>query len=154
MKNTMDRAGLFLNMFEGFKLGDLGAGKKKFLHNRPQQKITGPRSFDHNSLGDCSWEEPAEPWASILQLETNFFDYPLIISLHLIPDNNQLVPELFIMAAGEDEEATFTYDHKSVKIKRFAGNPWLDGHLSALEQHGLKALNFPHDWKLTSSRRS
>jgi hypothetical protein len=158
----MSRATNFLHVSEGFKLGSLGAGKKKF-NDAPEISKSFSGSKDPNvrevefGTNSIEWDENlSADWSHIFvkrptwdKLEDYLVHFWFYMQRLDNEDRYQPMLEISLIDAQTDKEIEkfkymnwfLTYKGTELALK------WLQDLRPSIKKHGVKVLDFPDNWK-------
>jgi hypothetical protein len=169
----MSRAESFISIFEGFKLGSLGAGKKvsrEIISNDKEVISHQKKTLDISPLGKIKnsyvWRQNFDPeWISVFpksslnNIDLSRLEDVTIYATYSVEKRDftfktrkkfpKYIQRLALALVGPNHEksdmvAFYSYLHK-FEDKQTAFK-WMDIKIKQVHQEGLSALLFPNDW--------
>jgi hypothetical protein len=154
----MSRSEDYLKMCEGFKLGKLGAGKRKFA-DKPETSHTVP--INAKSSKKITWEfekiadvmyEWAEPYddleiALIFKIKMSKTTF---LRVAIFPEyDDGFFPALSVIVEKNKKKVAELHFKPKISLEhqfRAETEEWIEQHKDDCERDGLKSLEFPKAW--------
>jgi hypothetical protein len=145
---SISRANNYIKLYEGFKLGSLGANKKlKSIEPPVTRKKTEVSNFHEATALTWTWTETlTSAWRSFFSSKIREQGGRLYIMLIA-----RAVPKLGIYFENRDGRRTLIaeYNHTTIHFDtREEQQDWKEKIQREVENFGLFGLNFPHNWAL------
>lgn len=157
------RAEEYLHLCEGFKLGSLGAGKKKFKYeleepdaeDQPSQQPPnegGKQIFDFGSKPDMvSWCERMLPeYEEVFRLKGDKTTGFLTFYLQPVKEADKTITPVMVVFVSfkSKRHLVGAYEHTSLHFKKKRDyDVWLGTNLKGLKEHGASIMRLKTDWK-------